>query len=260
VKAYNAGYVCPVEGELFAFFRSGGLAMIHAKVLVVDHEQGAYEVLKLGLAKRGYEMHTATTMAKALALAGAHVYQAAFVSLALVPDRAVLDGLHAEIPDLSVILIYSPEHAYHIPQQMLEGAANAIGKPLALGPVSLMLDRTMELVSLRAQVRQHRQFWCLTQESTPEADATSTPGEGPLVHLEDALVRRLRALMPSLALLGRGSLYRAVLAYVEKLLLTVVLHECRGNQVKAAAILGINRNTLRKKIHEFGLSSPPSDD
>ena len=139
--------------------------MVHAKVLVVDHEQGAYDGLKLGLAKRGYEMHTTTTMAKALTLAGAHVYQAAFVSLALVPDRAGLDGLHAEIPDLPVILIHAPEHAPHIPQQMLEIAVNAIGKPLALGTVCLMLDRTMELASLRAQVRQYRQLWCLAQES-----------------------------------------------------------------------------------------------
>ena len=234
--------------------------MIHAKVLVVDHEQGAYDVLKLGLAKRGYEMHTTTTMANALALAGAHVYQAAFVSLALAPDRTVLDGLHAEIPDLPVILIHSPEHAHHIPQQMLEVVAYAMGKPLALGPVCLMLDRTMELVSLRAQVRQHRQLWCLTRASEAETEAAaSAPGENTLVRLEDALVRRLRTLMPSLELLGRGSLYRAVLSYVEKLLLTVVLHECRGNQVKAASILGINRNTLRKKIHEFRLSFPHSD-
>ena len=40
--------------------------MVHAKVLVVDHEQGVYDGLKLGLAKRGYEMHTTTTMANAL--------------------------------------------------------------------------------------------------------------------------------------------------------------------------------------------------
>ena len=233
--------------------------MIHAKVLVVDHEQGAYDVLKPGLAKRGYEMHTTTTMANALALAGAHAYQAAFVSLALVPNRTVLDGLHAEIPNLPVILIHSPEHAHHIPQQMLEVVAYAVGKPLALGPMCLMLDRTMELVSLRAQVRQHRQLWCLAQESMSDANAASAPGENALVRLEDALVRRLRALMPSLELLGRGALYRAVLSYVEKLLLTVILHECRGNQVKAAAILGINRNTLRKKIHEFGLPSSHKD-
>jgi DNA-binding protein Fis len=238
--------------------------MIHAKVLVVDHEQGAYDVLKPGLAKRGYEMHTTTTMANALALAGAHVYQAAFVSFTLVPNKAVLDGLHAEIPNLPVILIHSPEHAHLIPQPMLEVAACAVGKPLALGPMCLMLDRTLELVSLRAQVRQHRQLWCLTQASEAVIDAASDSdadaGENPPVRLEDALVRRLRALMPSLQLLGRGALYRAVLSYVEKLLLTVILHECRGNQVKAAAILGINRNTLRKKIHEFGLSFPRSDD
>ena len=147
--------------------------MIQAKVLVVDHEQGAYDVLKLGLARRGYEMHTTTTMANALALAGAHVYQAAFVSLALVPDRAVLDWLYAEIPDLPVILIHSPEHAHRIPQQMLEVAANAMGKPLALGPMCLMLDRTMELVSLRAQVRQHRQLWCLTHASEAVAASAS---------------------------------------------------------------------------------------
>lgn len=234
--------------------------MVHTKVLVVDHEQGAYEALKPGLARHGYEMHTTTTMASALALAGAHAYQAAFVSLALVPDREVLDGLHAEIPNLPVILIHSPEHAHHIPQQMLEVAANAIGKPLALGPVCLMLDRTMELTSLRAQVRQHRQFWCLTRKSASAVDAPSEAGEGTLVHLEEVLVRRLRALMPSLELLGRGSLHRVVLSYVEKLLVTVVVHECHGNQVKAAALLGINRNTLRKKIHEFGLSLPHSTD
>ena len=230
--------------------------MANAKVLVIDQDQGLYEGLKLGLARHGYEMHATTTMASALALAGAHAYQAAFVSLTLIPDRAVLDGLHAEIPDLPVILIHAPEHAQHIPPQMLEVAVNAIGKPLALGPVCLMLDRTIELTFLRGQVRQHRQFWCLTQDPAATAETPAEAGDGTLVRLEDALVRRLRALMPSLELLGRGSLHRVVLSYVEKLLLTVVLHECRGNQVKAASILGINRNTLRKKIHDFNLSFP----
>ena len=230
--------------------------MANAKVLVIDQDQGSYEVLKFGLARHGYEMHATTTMASALALAGAHAYQAAFVSLTLAADRAVLDGLHAEIPDLPVILMHTPEHAQHIPPQMLEVATNAIGKPLALGPVCLMLDRTIELAFLRGQLRRHRQFWCLTQDTAATAESPAEAGDGTIGRLEEALVRRLRALMPSLELLGRGSLHRVVLSYVEKLLLTVVLHECRGNQVKAASILGINRNTLRKKIHDFGLSFP----
>jgi Fis family transcriptional regulator len=40
---------------------------------------------------------------------------------------------------------------------------------------------------------------------------------------------------------------------VEKPLLIQILRRVGGNQVQAAKILGINRNTLRKKIKLYGL-------
>jgi two-component system nitrogen regulation response regulator GlnG len=43
----------------------------------------------------------------------------------------------------------------------------------------------------------------------------------------------------------------------EKPLLKVLLEATGGNQVRAAEILGINRNTLRKKIKELGLLPKP---
>lgn len=43
-------------------------------------------------------------------------------------------------------------------------------------------------------------------------------------------------------------LYDKIMSQLEKPLLENVLRYVRGNQVRAAAILGINRNTLRKKI------------
>lgn len=48
-------------------------------------------------------------------------------------------------------------------------------------------------------------------------------------------------------------LYSMVLREVERPLLEVVMKHAKSNQCRAAEILGINRNTLRKKLKEHGL-------
>ena len=50
-----------------------------------------------------------------------------------------------------------------------------------------------------------------------------------------------------------GHLHDLVITGVEKPLLKMVLKETNGNQTQAANILGINRNTLRKKMQEYNL-------
>ncbi|MGB0683290.1 MAG: nitrogen regulation protein NR(I) [Magnetovibrionaceae bacterium] len=53
--------------------------------------------------------------------------------------------------------------------------------------------------------------------------------------------------------LPNAGLYDRVLKEVERPLLTLTLSATRGNQIKAAEILGLNRNTLRKKIRDLGI-------
>jgi len=48
-----------------------------------------------------------------------------------------------------------------------------------------------------------------------------------------------------------GSIHESVVGKVEKALIGIVLEEENGNQVRAAKRLGINRNTLRKKMKEL---------
>jgi Fis family transcriptional regulator len=49
------------------------------------------------------------------------------------------------------------------------------------------------------------------------------------------------------------NIYDMVVANVERPLLEVVMHQARGNQTRAADLLGLNRNTLRKKLTQHGI-------
>ncbi len=51
------------------------------------------------------------------------------------------------------------------------------------------------------------------------------------------------------------SLHSWILAEIEKPLIIETLYHTAGNQIKAAHILGLNRNTLRKKIKELSIPS-----
>jgi two-component system nitrogen regulation response regulator GlnG len=77
---------------------------------------------------------------------------------------------------------------------------------------------------------------------------------------ETALGRRLAdefaAASPGLPAPG---LYDRFLAEVERPLILQALSATRGNQIKAAAVLGINRNTLRKKIQTLGIATGRGD-
>ena len=48
-------------------------------------------------------------------------------------------------------------------------------------------------------------------------------------------------------------LYQRILREVEVPLISAALGATRGNQIKAAELLGVNRNTLRKKIRELDI-------
>lgn len=65
--------------------------------------------------------------------------------------------------------------------------------------------------------------------------------------------------LPSLVSEARhagGRVYRSVMTRMELPLLRHALELCGGNQLKAAKLLGINRNTLRKRLRLLGLLPP----
>jgi len=76
---------------------------------------------------------------------------------------------------------------------------------------------------------------------------------GDALPLEEAVRRRLAELLAADAAARPSDLHALLISAVERPLIEVVLERAGGNQVKAAEMLGINRNTLRKKITELGI-------
>ncbi len=71
--------------------------------------------------------------------------------------------------------------------------------------------------------------------------------------LESLVDLKLRSSMNGVEKLDKGDIHAMVLEQIERPLIRFILEKTRWNQVKAADILGINRNTLRKKITELGI-------
>jgi two-component system nitrogen regulation response regulator GlnG len=92
----------------------------------------------------------------------------------------------------------------------------------------------------------------LTPTDFPDLD----PGKGSHPNedsLEALVCRKLQSSLAQMDLTEMNNLYEMVLHQIERPLINIVLQKARCNQVRAAEILGINRNTLRKKINTLNI-------
>ena len=77
--------------------------------------------------------------------------------------------------------------------------------------------------------------------------------------LDDIVEKRIQECVRGLRGHPSANLHGLMMGMVEKPLLRAVMRETKGNQVRAAQILGINRNTLRKKLKEHGIDPELTD-
>jgi len=97
----------------------------------------------------------------------------------------------------------------------------------------------------------------LTEDLLPTAiRAFAQQGKSNLTSEDlDGLVRRLAEQSINEYALREGQIYDLVVRQVEKSLIEKALKRCGDVKIKAADFLGINRNTLNKKVKELGIEA-----
>ena len=87
----------------------------------------------------------------------------------------------------------------------------------------------------------------ISPEDLPASVRQASPQAGD-EHAIEQIARDLIAAIPQ-----NGGLYRGAIEPVERTVICEALNRCDGNQSEAAELLGLHRNTLRKKLRELDI-------
>ena len=150
-------------------------------------------------------------------------------------ERARAEGLPAKTLDAAAV---EALRFYRWPGNVRE-LENVMRRLAALCP-----DEVIGAASVRAELT----------DSDPPPGAVPPPAEGAAANepLGRAVERHIRQFLAAYRDgIAPADMYDRVLAEVERPLIQMTLAATRGNQIKAAAMLGLNRNTLRKKIRDL---------
>jgi two-component system, NtrC family, nitrogen regulation response regulator GlnG len=147
-------------------------------------------------------------------------------------DRARDDGLPAKMLDQTAVDRLK-QHAWPGNVRELE---NLMRRLAALCP-----DETIGGEVIEAELR----------DASPPPTQAAVISAGPET-LSRAVERHIKEFLAAHNDgLGATDIYDRIIAEVERPLIRLTLAATRGNQIKAAAMLGLNRNTLRKKIRDL---------
>ena len=165
-------------------------------------------------------------------------------------ERARADGLPSKALDASAL---EALRGYRWPGNVRE-LENLMRRLAALNP-----DEVITGDAIRPELQDYRaDAEPLAYRDTSSPLAHGSPPEGAIgggdQTMAAAVERHIRKFLAAYRDgTGPSDIYGLVLAEVERPLIQMTLAATRGNQIKAAAMLGLNRNTLRKKIRDLDI-------
>lgn len=181
-----------------------------------------------------------------------------FYRLNVVP--IALPALRERRQDIALLARYFLDQAAQqgLPRKQLDDAAMALLESYDWPGNVRELENTMRRVAVLG--RDEVIGADGVQEMLGSAASISAP-----LHADPGIAAAVRARLDRLgreepAVLDDGTLYDRIIGEVERPLIEAVLARHGGNQLRAARALGINRNTLRKRLDTLGIDTTPQNE
>jgi two-component system nitrogen regulation response regulator GlnG len=113
-------------------------------------------------------------------------------------------------------------------------------------PHHVDLSRTLVITGSKPVLKRASKF----MQAMARAKGPATSGMAPL-SLEDYVEWKMGDFVKGMHNGSGRNLHPMLISAIERPLIARALQETKGNQIQAAELLGLNRNTLRKKIHDL---------
>jgi two-component system nitrogen regulation response regulator GlnG len=113
-------------------------------------------------------------------------------------------------------------------------------------PHHVDLSRTLLITGSKSVLKRASKFML-----SPARVKTTLPSSTAPLSLEDYVEWKMGDFVKGMRNGSGRNLHPMLISAIERPLITKALQETKGNQIQAAELLGLNRNTLRKKIHEL---------
>jgi two-component system nitrogen regulation response regulator GlnG len=113
-------------------------------------------------------------------------------------------------------------------------------------PPNIDLSHTMVITGSRTVLKRASRFMHMMVRQN-----SARPNGKDALSLEDYLEWKMGDFVKGMRHGSGRNLHPMLITAIERPLITRALQETKGNQIQAAELLGLNRNTLRKKIHDL---------
>jgi two-component system nitrogen regulation response regulator GlnG len=128
---------------------------------------------------------------------------------------------------------------------LVELKPGSSGRTAAI-PGNIDLTHTLVITGSRTVLKRASKF----MQVMARQNASGANGKEAL-SLEDYLEWKMGDFVKGMREGSGRNLHPMLINAIERPLITRALQETKGNQIQAAELLGLNRNTLRKKIHDL---------
>jgi DNA-binding protein Fis len=174
-----------------------------------------------------------------------------FSILLLTGDPEILSQFKHAFKDASVI---AAKDASTLSKDVMRRTFDAVIVELKPGssggtaaiPPNIDLTHTLVITGSRTVLKRASKF----MQVMARQSAAAANGKDAL-SLEDYLEWKMGDFVKGMRNGSGRNLHPMLINAIERPLITRALQETKGNQIQAAELLGLNRNTLRKKIHDL---------